>query len=190
LKQKERPPPCFPDGSFGIKVEQPEGYECVSMGMPFMCRYLFYSLLLNICNFFSWSPGGGGGGGLRGPLLLLNLSVEKPSFSHLQYDSTDLRKRCFSSGTSRLARAVSTLSFLKNFGLNSIWKVHFFIPFQLYIFFMYWRPILCTLYGVVDFLYCTCSEEIHYVPIGDGWREVLVCNVLHYIPVLLSNHHL
>ena len=29
-----------------------------------------------------------------------------------------------------------------------------------------------------------CSEEIHYVPIGDGWEEVLVRNVLHYVPVL------
>jgi hypothetical protein len=26
-------------------------------------------------------------------------------------------------------------------------------------------------------------NEIHYLPIGDGWREVLV-------PVLLPNHHL
>jgi hypothetical protein len=30
-------------------------------------------------------------------------------------------------------------------------------------------------------------NEIHYVPIGDGWEEVLVRNVLHYVPVLLSN---
>jgi hypothetical protein len=29
-------------------------------------------------------------------------------------------------------------------------------------------------------------NEIHYVPIGDGWEEVLVRNVLHYVPVL---HH-
>jgi hypothetical protein len=29
-------------------------------------------------------------------------------------------------------------------------------------------------------------NEIHYVPIGDGWEEVLVRNVLHYVPVLLS----
>ncbi len=29
-------------------------------------------------------------------------------------------------------------------------------------------------------------SEIHYVPIGDGWDEVLVRNVLHYVPVLLS----
>jgi hypothetical protein len=28
-------------------------------------------------------------------------------------------------------------------------------------------------------------NEIHYVPIGDGWEEVLVRNVLHYVPVLL-----
>jgi hypothetical protein len=33
-------------------------------------------------------------------------------------------------------------------------------------------------------------HEIHYVPIGDGWREVLVRNVIHYVPVLLPNHHL
>ncbi len=30
-------------------------------------------------------------------------------------------------------------------------------------------------------------NEIHYVPIGDGWREVLVRNVIHYVPVLLPN---
>jgi hypothetical protein len=64
---------------------------------------------------------------------------------------------------------------------------------------MYRRPILCTLYGAIDF---KCSEEgllgggggvlmvrvnneIHYVLIGDGWEEVLVHNVLHYVPVLL-----
>ncbi len=27
-------------------------------------------------------------------------------------------------------------------------------------------------------------NEIHCVPIGDGWEEVLVRNVLHYVPVL------
>ncbi len=27
-------------------------------------------------------------------------------------------------------------------------------------------------------------SEIYYVPIGDGWEEVLVRNVLHYVPVL------
>jgi hypothetical protein len=26
-------------------------------------------------------------------------------------------------------------------------------------------------------------NEIHYVPIGDGWEEVLIRNVLHYVPV-------
>ncbi len=31
-------------------------------------------------------------------------------------------------------------------------------------------------------------NEIHYVPIGDGWEEVLVRNVLHYVPVLLSSY--
>ncbi len=32
-------------------------------------------------------------------------------------------------------------------------------------------------------------SEIYYLPIGDGWEEVLVCNVLHvlhYVPVLLQ----
>ncbi len=24
-------------------------------------------------------------------------------------------------------------------------------------------------------------NEIHYVPIGDGWEEVLVRNILHYV---------
>ena len=62
---------------------------------------------------------------------------------------------------------------------------------------MYQRPILCTLYGAVDFLNVLkrgCWEgggvllvhnEIHYVPIGVVWEEVLVLNVLHYVPVLL-----
>ncbi len=27
-------------------------------------------------------------------------------------------------------------------------------------------------------------SEIYYVPIGDAWEEVLVINVLHYLPVL------
>jgi hypothetical protein len=27
-------------------------------------------------------------------------------------------------------------------------------------------------------------SEIYYVPIGDGWEEVLVRNVSHYVPVL------
>jgi hypothetical protein len=56
------------------------------------------------------------------------------------------------------------------------------------LFFMYRRPILCTLYGAVDFLtvlkkgcwgggVLLVHNEIHYVPIGDGWEEVLVCNV-------------
>ncbi len=33
-------------------------------------------------------------------------------------------------------------------------------------------------------------NEIHFVPIGDGWEEVLVRNVLHYVPlpVLLSSY--
>jgi hypothetical protein len=80
--------------------------------------------------------------------------------------------------------------------------------------FMYRRPILCTLYGAVDFLkedrrtplgavglnvstgHAICPEEgllvgggegvllvhseIYYVPIGDGWTQVLVRNVIHY----------
>ncbi len=63
---------------------------------------------------------------------------------------------------------------------------------------MYRRPLLCTLYGPVDFLnvlkkgffwggggVLLVHKEIHYVPIGDGWEEVLVRNVIHYIPVLL-----
>jgi hypothetical protein len=33
-------------------------------------------------------------------------------------------------------------------------------------------------------------HQIHYVPIGDGWREVVVRHVIHYVPVLLPNHHL
>jgi hypothetical protein len=28
-------------------------------------------------------------------------------------------------------------------------------------------------------------SEIYYVPIGDGWEEVLVRNVSHYVPILL-----
>jgi hypothetical protein len=27
-------------------------------------------------------------------------------------------------------------------------------------------------------------NEIHFVPICDGWEEVLACNVLNYVPVL------
>ena len=33
-------------------------------------------------------------------------------------------------------------------------------------------------------------SEIYYVPGDDGWEEVLVRNVLHYVLVLVSNHHL
>jgi hypothetical protein len=59
--------------------------------------------------------------------------------------------------------------------------------------------ILCTLYGAVDFLnvlkkavvwgggVLLVHSEIYYVPVDDGWDEVLVRNVLHYVPVLLSN---
>jgi hypothetical protein len=66
---------------------------------------------------------------------------------------------------------------------------------------MYRRPILCTLYGAVDFLnvlkkgcwwgrgggVLLVHNEIYFVPIGHGWEEVLVRNVLHYVPVLVSN---
>jgi hypothetical protein len=68
--------------------------------------------------------------------------------------------------------------------------------------FMYRRPILCTLYGAVDFLNALkkgcwgggggvllAHNEILYVPIVDGWEEVLVRNllhILHYVPVLLQ----
>jgi hypothetical protein len=59
---------------------------------------------------------------------------------------------------------------------------------------MYRRPILYTLYDAVDFLNALkkgcwwgwgvllVHSEIYYVPIGDGWEEVLVRNVLHYVP--------
>ncbi len=65
---------------------------------------------------------------------------------------------------------------------------------------MYRRPRLRTVYGAVDFLnvlkkgcwgggVLLVHNEILYVPIGDGWEEVLVRNalhVLHYVPVLLQ----
>jgi hypothetical protein len=28
------------------------------------------------------------------------------------------------------------------------------------------------------------QSDIYYVPVDDGWEVVLVCNVLHYVPVL------
>jgi hypothetical protein len=92
------------------------------IGHAFSVPVFYYSLLLNV------EPNRGGSVGFFYYLILsvdnyfpreLKRNQEKPSYFNL-YDSTDLRKRCFSSGTSRLARAVSTLSFLKNFGLNSI----------------------------------------------------------------------
>jgi hypothetical protein len=63
---------------------------------------------------------------------------------------------------------------------------------------MYRRPILCTLHGAVDFLnvlknavvvggggrVLLVHSEIYYVPVDDGWDQVLVRNVLHYIPEL------
>ncbi len=55
---------------------------------------------------------------------------------------------------------------------------------------MYRRPILCTLYGAVDFLnvlknavvggggrVLLVHSEIYYLPVDDGWNQVLVCNV-------------
>jgi hypothetical protein len=30
----------------------------------------------------------------------------------------------------------------------------------------------------------TVHSDIYYVPVDDGWEEVLVHNVLHYVPVL------
>ncbi len=59
---------------------------------------------------------------------------------------------------------------------------------RLNIFFMYRRPILCTKYFIRRCWFLKCSEEIHYVPIGDGdmwyyvgvddgWEEVLGRNV-------------
>jgi hypothetical protein len=64
--------------------------------------------------------------------------------------------------------------------------------------FMYRRLILCTLYGAVDFLNVLKKScwwgggcywyIVKYVPIGDGWGEVLVHNVLHYVPVLHPGH--
>jgi hypothetical protein len=44
------------------------------------------------------------------------------------------------------------------------------------------RPILCTA------LFLKCSEEIHYVSIGDGWEEVLVCNVPLPMPLEMMLH--
>ncbi len=52
---------------------------------------------------------------------------------------------------------------------------------------MYRRPILCTLYGAVDFLtvlmiavvgggggcYWYIVSDIYYVPVDDGWDQVL-----------------
>ncbi len=26
-------------------------------------------------------------------------------------------------------------------------------------------------------------SEVHYVPLGEGWEEVVVRNVLHYVPI-------
>ncbi len=54
----------------------------------------------------------------------------------------------------------------------------------------FYVPETHIMYFIRPCRFLKCSEEIHYVPIGDGWEQVLVRNVLHYIPVLLSNHHL
>ncbi len=59
---------------------------------------------------------------------------------------------------------------------------------------MYQRCILCTLYGAVDFLnvlkkgcwgggVVEVHSEIHYLPLGEGWEEVVVRNVLQYLPI-------
>ncbi len=65
---------------------------------------------------------------------------------------------------------------------------------------MYQRPILCTLYGAVDFLNVLkkccwwggggllVHSEIYYVPVDEGWEEVLVRNVLHYVPISAITH--
>jgi hypothetical protein len=67
---------------------------------------------------------------------------------------------------------------------------------------MYRRPILCTLYGAVDFLsvlknavvggggVLLVHSEIYNIPVDDGWDPVLVRNVLHYIPVLYVLHYI
>jgi hypothetical protein len=50
---------------------------------------------------------------------------------------------------------------------------------------MYRRPILCTLYGAVGGGgVLLVHSDIYYVPVDDGWEEVLVHNVIHYVPVL------
>jgi hypothetical protein len=67
---------------------------------------------------------------------------------------------------------------------------------------MYRRPILCTLF-ILRCWFLKCSEawllvggvllvhsEIYDVPIGDGWEEVLVRNVSHYVPVLYVMYHI
>jgi hypothetical protein len=63
---------------------------------------------------------------------------------------------------------------------------------------MYRRPILCTLY-MYEFLKCSEEgllggwgvllehNEIHYVPLGDGWEEVLVLKVLKTITYEVSS---
>jgi hypothetical protein len=64
---------------------------------------------------------------------------------------------------------------------------------------MYRRPILCTLYGAVDFIN-VLKKYIMYLQVMVGKKYWYVMyyityqyfsrNVLHYVPVLLSNHHL
>ncbi len=61
---------------------------------------------------------------------------------------------------------------------------------------MYRNRILCTLYGAVDFVnvlkkgwwaggggVVEAHSEIHYVPLSEGWEEIVVRNVLHYVPI-------
>jgi hypothetical protein len=75
------------------------------------------------------------------------------------------------------------------------WIYNFYAHWYL-INFMYRRRILCTLYGAVDFLnvlkkgwwggggcLVEVHSEIHYKQLCEGWEEVVVRNVLHYVPI-------
>jgi hypothetical protein len=83
-------------------------------------------------------------------------------------------------------------------GLPSALQVRPYTPFAINKYYVPETHIMYgTLYGAVDFLnvlkkgcwgggVLLVHNEIHYLPIGDGWEEVLVRNVLpvHYVPVL------
>ncbi len=43
----------------------------------------------------------------------------------------------------------------------------------------FYVPETHIMYFIRPCWFIKCSEEIHYVPIGDGWREVMVRNVIH-----------